>query len=503
MEEVIGMQYYNCAKRLIAEFPTLKNKEEKIIKIIEPMFEKYKKICTTMSQAKIPAIIIKGDDSILPTVFERINSKGSQLTKWQIYAATWSDNKIKVNKSLNKIIQFNLDRYKTMESENEINFDESDPLKDVENGILNIFELIFGFGKMITEEFPQLFGSNKNPTDVNSIGFNLVNACLVLRNNQIENLNKNLFSIIGDRNEINNFLLQIISCIKIVDKVLTRTTKFKSNLRGDSSPLHTEMQICSMIASVFINKHVTYLINENDEIIHRDIKLQGINDSWKQYKEQFELNALKTYLIDIIQTNWRGSGDKKLNHILINKEYYTREKSKEEFISTLNTWYENMKSEKKEYKKIAGPKEAEKVILNIIYSEQFKAIDQYDDSTYDIEHLATKEIMRKQLERFNGNLRLQISSIGNLCLLPEDYNRAKGGKTIYQYNNSEYPIEEIETKFSFTKEEDLKWTDNINLSAEELEKSYINFIDKRFEIIKDKLINILYENKTYNNFIKY
>lgn len=257
--------------------------------------------------------------------------------------------------------------------------------------------------------------------------------------------------------------------------------------------MHTEMQICSMIASVFINKHMTFRVDEKDFIIDRKLNLEGINENWKSFKEAFLKNALKVYLFDILQINWRGSGDRKLNYIMTNSAYYTRNITKEEFELVLNIWYEGIKNERNEYKKIINPKEADKVLLNIIYSNEFKAIDQIDDSTYDIEHLATKGMIKKQLERFEGKLRLPISSIGNLCLLPTEYNQAKGERTIYQYKDKKMVIDEIEEKFSFTQYEDLKWIENMNLTQEELRAEYNKYIDTRFERIKNKLFEVIYK----------
>ena len=493
MQDVVGMQFYNCALELSRYFPTLTGKEQQIVDLIKPMFKRYIQMCDKMSKAKIPAIVITGSDEVLPIVFERINSKGSQLTKWQIYAATWSENKIRINKELNKIIDYNKERYEEMTIDDDINLQDFDPIELERKSELNTFELIFGFGKMISEMFPQLFSNSKKATDVNSIGFNLVNACLVFKNNEIKNLNKNLSEIVGNSDDINRFLLEIIECIKIVDKAIAITTKFKSNVREDTTPLHTEMQICSMIASVFINKHVNFEIDEKDVVTDRKIDLDGVNENWKSYKETFINNALKVYLLDILQINWRGSGDKKLNYIIINPAYYTRNITKEEFESALNLWYESIKNERNEYKKIMNPKEADKVLLNIIYSNQFKAIDQIDDSKYDIEHIATKGMMKKQLERFDGKRRLPISSIGNICLLPEEYNRGKGERTIYQYNDDNLSIAEIEEKYSFTERKDLEWIEDNNLTYDELRNAYIKYIDTRFEKIKEKLFDIIYK----------
>lgn len=495
MQDIIRMQYHDCAEMITRELPALDGKERQVVEIIKPVFNRYIEICHVMSQAKIPAIVIMGDEDILPTVFERINSKGSKLTKWQIYAATWAEEKIRIMRELKQIVSYNKKRYEAMVIEDEILLQDFDPIEIERNAQLNIFELIYGFGKLISERFPHLFTTSKKVTEVNSVGFNLINACLAFKNSDIKNLNKNLREVIGTDEQINQFLLAIIECIEIVDNVLAITTKFKSNLRADTAPLHTEMQICSIIASVFINKYVTLKSDNKDVIIERNIHVDRPNENWKNYKERFLKNALIAYLVDILQVNWTGSGDKKLNYIILNPNYYTRKIEKEEFKTILNLWYENIRNERNEYQRIPNPKEADKVILNIIYSNEFNAVDQIDDSKYDIEHLATKASMKSQLERFNGDLRLPISSIGNLCLLPEEYNRAKGERTIYEYEDPNIEIEEIEKKYSFTTKEDMEWIVDRNISRENLKEEYIKFINKRYEKIREKLIEILYKHE--------
>ncbi|MBE7709706.1 MAG: DUF262 domain-containing protein [Cyanobacteria bacterium SIG32] len=495
MDAIKEIQYNECAEKLSEEFPTLQGKEKEVTKIIKPMLYLYKQICTTMVEAKIPAIVIKGDEDYLPVIFERINSKGSQLTKWQIYAATWSDDKIIVDNDLKRIVDINKERYESQNIENNIEIENFDPITFSKKNELSTFELLFGFGKMISEQYPHLFSSAKQINEVESIGFNLVNACLGLKNSEIKNLNKNLVDIIGNDEDINKFLKEVIECIKIVDKAVAITTKFKSNVRHNSSPIHTEMQICSMIASVFINKFMDYDINDDDQVINKEVHLDSYNKNWRNYINDFRNNAIKTYLVDVIQTNWRGSGDRKLNNVILNKEYYTKDIEKQDIINILKIWHENIKLERKEYLKVQNPKEAERIILNIIYSNILTAAEQINDECYDIEHIATKERMKKIMNRFNKNnivLRLPLSSIGNLCFLPEDLNRGKKDKTIYQSKLTN--IDEIETKFSFTEEKDLIWINNDNLSQDEITENYINFINKRFEKICDKLIRVLYPN---------
>lgn len=53
-------------------------------------------------------------------------------------------------------------------------------------------------------------------------------------------------------------------------------------------------------------------------------------------------------------------------------------------------------------------------------------------------------------------------------------------------------IKQIEQNYSFTKLLDMERLNDENISKEELEARYNNFINNRFDIIKEKLIKVLY-----------
>ena len=158
--------------------------------------------------------------------------------------------------------------------------------------------------------------------------------------------------------------------------------------------------------------------------------------------------------METLQHRWSGTGDKKLDMILISPDYYTKSIGKSEFVSCLDNWYEVMNTERSEFKKIATPKEPELLVIAAIYLVSFSAQQQIDGSNYDIEHLAPQNLMKKHLDRFDGKLRLPISSIGNLCLLPEYANRSKKDKTIYQdsdyLSKSKLTLDQIEKNYSLT-----------------------------------------------------
>ena len=64
--------------------------------ILASTIDTYNKKISDMKNAIMPVMIFSGNESDLPTVFERINNQGTQLGKYQIYAASWAVNNVSV-----------------------------------------------------------------------------------------------------------------------------------------------------------------------------------------------------------------------------------------------------------------------------------------------------------------------------------------------------------------------------------------------------------------------
>lgn len=492
MSQVQRMQFYKCAEVISEEFPTLREKKEIISSILQEMLKTFQDTCEQISGIKIPALVYSGDEDLLPEIFERINSQGAKLTKQQIYAATWANDiiELKEDSKYSDILKINRDRYDNMLDES-MDLDRYDPTEFIRNRKINVFELVFGFGKYISQKYPYLFYyDSEDCTKVESIGFNLINACLLQKSSDMRKLNTNIKSIVGlESDKIEEFLSKIEECISYVDRRIGAASKFKGNTRNGSkiSPLHTEMQIVSIIATMFIQKHINYNVDERENVIDIELNYDG-NNSWRSMKNTFDNNIIKIYAMDVIGQKWKGSGDKKLDNIIINKYHYNKEVTWKEFETVLDAYYTTMNSERNERKQVKNPNEPEKIILNIIYSNIFTAADQTDDSDYDIEHLATKNIMKKKITSYSDDFRLPISSIANLCLLPQYDNRTKQDKTLYddeEYLNN-VDIEYIQNKFSFTIKSDLAWL-NEDLTESEFKSAYFQFLNNRFNKMKEKI----------------
>lgn len=494
LSDVKRMQFVKFGVKLSKIYPSLLGKEVVIGDLIEPMMKNFQDICTSISFTRVPAIVLEGDSDALPLLFERINSQGAQLSKYQIYAATWITESYKITDKLKALVEYNRNRYDNM-VDSGVMLDEYEPLEFMKKMSLNTFEIAYGLGKFLSKKWPHLFGDSKGVNDINSIAFTLLSTCLGLKYGEIKMLGSQMKDRLGGH-DINVFLNKLLETVDFVDKLIGKFSKFKLNNRSTPNPLHSELQIVSIIASVFLMKYATIGRNPNNDTIESiTYNFSQNNKEWKSNLERlFKENISKRYIVDILQKRWSGTGDKKLDQILITPDYYaTRNISKNDFRNILMVWFDSLNEERLEFKRVARPKEAERLILAALYLPTLSANSHLNNEYYDIEHLVPQNIIKKKLERYNGDLRLPISSIGNLCILPEYSNRSKKDKTIYSdtayRRKTDLALDKIEALYSFTEKSDLEWVGKKQFSADDLKQLYMNFITVRFGRIVDILIN--------------
>lgn len=481
MEDVKSIQYYNVSSMLKKDWPSLSSHIDELNEIVFNIFKDFKQTCTDLTDAEIPAIIYDGDQRLLPEVFERINSKGTTLSKYDIYSASWGTDSFDITDlDFSDLYDYIVNRYQNM-NDSEIHVADFDAIEYKNNKQITTFDLCYAFGKRLKHSYPNLFGKNKD-ISVDSIGFNLINSALGKPTTDLAMLNSNLKTL---SNSIQQFLRDILDSCKIVDDYLKVITNLKGNSTKDLAILHSENQIISIIVSVFFAKYATVVKDKNDRIINVEIQ-NSENSAWTTKKAKFKQNVPIIYVQDSLTSTWSGTGDKKLYNIICDSAYYLRSIEQTDFDNIYNSWFDRTCLERNEESKIMSPNSTDKIILNIYTSQTVTAGDAHSADNWDIEHICPKKQMKDRIAEYNKaassddeHLKLPISSIGNVCYLPAPLNRSKEQKTIYESGLNTVDLKEVESKFTLTEKSDLDFLTNTSLTKDEFKKAYFGFIRKR------------------------
>lgn len=461
-----NLQYFNVAKAIADEFNAGFDPIGQIIEIITAFFEERQDLYDRIASTVIPVVVYNGDENNLPEIFDRINSQGTPLDQYEVYAAAWP---VKQRYSIanGEIVEAVIRKYDSFtEDDFQIHGYNREEMRT--NKQVNAFEYLFGLGKHLVEKYSILaFNKNIAEDTVNPISFELVNACLN-DSDKIKTLYKNLSEI-----DINAFEQALYEAIEFVASAISVVTRFKGNSRHTDKVFHSKYQIMSMISTSFKEMYV------NNDYTKKA-------DDWAEKKSIILKNLLQYYVYDIITNYWSEGGTGKI-HAAAKPNRYMIDISSRAWMVALDGFFERSML-RAESKKVANPKSEEYVILNCIYLNTFTAMDQLSVDKFDVEHIAPKEQMRKLIESCGGD-GLPISCIANLCYLPEYVNRSKRDKNFYQDKKYLHHINlsEVENKYSFTESEDLEWMDMPYESLEDfsvLKEYYTDYCVKRFDKLK-------------------
>lgn len=463
-----SIQFYGVAGQICQKFGKVNDFQVvgSVIKIITDFFQDKQDLYESIAATVIPVNVYSGPEETLPEIFERINSKGTPLNQYEIYAAAWPVNE-KVSIQNSDIIEYVIKKYDTLvEAEYTIHGYNREDLR--QGKMVNIFEYLFGLSRYLVNEFEILsFGKNITDDAVNPLAFELVNACLN-DTDRIRVLYKNFEGM-----DINAFEEALITAIKFVNESVSIVTRFKGNARNANKKFHSKYQIMSMISTSF-------------KEMYPNGDYSKIDAGWSGKKQTIAQNLVQYYVYDIITNYWSDGGTTKI-HAAAKPNRYMVELSGRAWTVALDSFFERS-MQRSEKRKIANPGSEEYVILNCIYVKTFTAMDQLSVDKFDVEHIAPKEQMRKLIDSCYGE-GLPISCIANLCYLPESANRSKGAKNFYQDKKylSFIKLDEVEKKYSFTEEEDLEWMDMPYEKHEDfavLRDYYTDYCTKRFEKLK-------------------
>ncbi len=425
---------------------------------------------SNISQFQIPVLVYTGKHSNLPAIFERLNSKGTQLSKYQIYAASWSSySDFTILNS--EVIDGIKSKYDLL-LKNGYEVVDYDPSPKFYVSKFSTFEYLFGFGKFLCTKYDYLFSSAIKVEQEDSIGFNIVNICLGLPFSEMNKIPEMLL-----KNDIQKFENSIISSIDFVFSALKGHITLKMNRKNSTTRIaiaHSELQIVSMIGKVFHSKY-------NSDLTEKM--------TWESTKQNLEQNLPYYYLYDIIRDHWKGSGDSNAFTLITSDRYETPIK-RTLWESAFNEWLENDLSKKEKVR--ISIKDSAILFFKYLYTYSLSAHDELSSTEYEIEHLVPVD----KLKEIAGEEGIPMSAFPNLCLLGSNINRKKGSFTYYQYfkkqvddgelsaEQAKFESEKLE-KYTHVSESELKFVDE-EFTAEK----YKQFLHNRYNKLKELFFDL-------------
>lgn len=476
-------------EELNKEFPDMEKSYSTVelmnlVSKLEPYFEEIK-TTSSIDHQEIPMLIYTWDSSNLPIIFEKLNHGWTQLSKYQVFAATWSLDEYYIKIANKDIVKKIIEKYNSLQEEHELTLEIPGEINT--DSQFNYFEYFFGLGKHLTEKYRAdktkwgLFDWSKKSDDTESIWFNLWALCLT-KEGDIKKMKNLAQEIHTNKIDLDKFSDAIDDAVSITWSILQPYIWIKANARNlwMTEIYHSEMQIVSIIWKIFNSKYQQ--------------KTFEIKSDWKEKERILKEHIPYVYLYHIMKWYWSGTGDSKANESAsVTNKTYEEKITREQWDWLFNELkiYEEHKNEKERAK--ASPVSI--LIFKYIYG---KIITQHDVliGHFEIEHLCPVARLKEFALK---NWWIPISALWNLCLIEKDLNRDKREKTFYEYydrlveqweitsTEKESELKMLEEKRIFTTRKDLAFSSDFrewNIA------DYINFINKRFDIIRDKFYSL-------------
>ena len=419
--------------------------------------------------AKIPVLIYSGPSSELPTVFELLNSKGTVLSRYEIYAAQWIDYRQQIANG--EVIEAIWRKYETLEDEG-FTLDVSEEAPDEEsrrNRPYTLFDYLFGLGQYLAVKFPRLFKPVKDDRP-SSIGFNLLTACLGLRLQDMANLPTEIGELAwGD---LERCVLESTRFVDHILKLLLSTPQYGRKL----GPIyHSEYMIISMIATAFQVKYGKRDLSEN-------------NDA-RVDRRKLKANLPMFYLYEILHDDWRGSGDSKLHDAVRSLRYVdAAPPTRQRWEQVLDDWYYDSQVSQvhtKDAKRHIRDSRPEYLLLKYVFVDKLAKA-----KSYHVEHIIPVALLQSNMREGDE---WPINTVGNLALL------ANAGELRHNVQTFDMLLQDKRRRGEITEDEQARqlkdYESQLHCPARLLPSplnndSFEGFLLERFELLKSEFLDV-------------
>ena len=456
-------EFYVVEKSLLANRSLYR---EPLVELLDTI-----RIGSDISEAEIPIIIYTGASSELSKVFELLNTQGTNLSPYEVFAAQWLDNRQKIENP--KIIDAIWNKYEELEKHG-FDLDVTTEAPDEQSRrdhIYTLFEYVFGLGQFLTEKHPLLFQPTSSVDKPPSAGFNLVSACLGLgvSASRMKLMPDVLANKGVDLKTLENCILESTA---IVDATLKPILAMRPESQTKTEYYHSELQIVSMIASAF---HFRYQLHN------------GISDNlgWEERRSVLLHNIPMYYLFDILRDFWRGSGDSKLMTI-VTESSYLKPISRSQWESVFHLWHINHVASRSHARIYTKFSYGEYLLLRYVFFKHLQSTD-----SFQVQHvMPIKSLLSPP--SFYANHSGPINSIGNLALVATHKHVDFGTYTFIQHVNKRFDRRSRPGRFSDEKEklEKLLLCKADMLPSELSQQAFETFLLERFDLLKREFLSV-------------
>lgn len=428
----------------------------------------------------LPVVTYSGPESELPEIFERINQSGTKLSKYEVFAATWL-NESGTQVSSAEIRQAINEKYAAL-IERGFAIDGLEHDQSIVD--FNLFEYLFGFGKVLVKSHPLLFARRSDPAETEPAAFSL--SC-VTRGHQLSSMHDlPQFMPLALDGVIDPTAMEqaLRESAKAVEKWLRPFIGLRLNAASDNGIdfAHGELQIVSMIARAAVGRWDA----RNDWSENPDW-----HDDWTALSRALPQH----YLVDLLEETWRGPiYSKAFNRVWSTDDdgaitgpsmHYASPISERNFNETLNSWFDRQLA--REQRSRPYVRTIDRTLLRFTYADLVS--HKMDTGTqFEIEHLFPVSRLKRIISATDGP-GWPISSIANLALFTKSLNREKSSKTISEHLRT---VEISEAERSVLEKLLLCDIDDVSIDDARLTRdAYIEFLESRWLAVREEIVKNL------------
>ncbi|MGW6265884.1 DUF262 domain-containing protein [Cellulosimicrobium funkei] len=377
---------------------------------------------TSIDHVQIPVLLYTGSAENLPEVFKRLNSQGAPLTKYQIFAASWSsDGTYLKSDDIRDAIS---ERYeKIVENGYELADINADDLGDT----VSLFDYLTGLGQVLARSAPLLFAETE-PDTVQSLAFSMATLVAGRRLEDMANLPRFLKSTDTDEIDLTAFEEAARWACGFVEGQLRPILGFKLNSERAGSGEHSELQVVSMIVAAIVGRF--------------DPVTWQVNPEWSEREPRLKKAIVQSYVVDIIRREWRGAlyslafqrvwtePAEKGSRATQVAPYYFSPLSGKQLEEQLRFWFaEEILKEQKERSRMSA---ADRLLLKVAYAHSMTYAQHESETLYEVDHIFPVKRLRDLIASQNDS-GWPIGAIGNLALIPKEMNRRKRDETVPEF----------------------------------------------------------------------